>query len=94
MKKSLKEYTEIFVVICYIIPKCTIFCLNCLSKETKNNKLINFINYYKNTYAIDYDAILSSNYYRNDTIHKTNNIAEGNNHKLNELFNKKPSTIR
>jgi len=38
--------------------------------------------------------MLSSNYYKIDTVRKTNNIAEGNNHKLNELFNKKPSTIR
>ena len=28
------------------------------------------------------------------SIYRTNNISEGNNHKLNDLFNKKPSTIR
>ena len=80
--------------ICFIDPKYTLFCLNSLSKEIKNAKLIDFIKYYKNTYAIDYHTIVRSNYYNIDTIHRTNNIAEGNNHKLNELFNKKPSTIR
>ena len=38
-----------------------------------------------------YTAALAQKEYNT---HKTNNIAEGNNHKLNELFNKKPSTIR
>ena len=64
-----------------------------LSEEQSAPEFKEFIEYYKRTYAYDYQAILRSNYYGRNK-NRTNNVSEGNNNKLNNLFNKKPTTIR
>ena len=79
--------------LCYINPKYVSYCLTKLNERHTEPEIKEFINYYKKTYAFDNSAILRSNYYGRNK-HRTNNISEGNNNKLNHLFNKKPSTIR
>ena len=80
-------------VLCYINPDYVLFCLEKLKALHNAPEIKNFIEYYKKTYAYDKASILRSNYFDGNK-QRTNNVAEGNNNKLNNLFNKKPTTIR
>ena len=79
--------------LCYINPDYVLFCLEKLKALNNAPEIKDFIEYYKKTYAYDKESILRSNYCDRNK-HRTNNVAEGNNNKLNNLFNKKPTTIR
>ena len=79
--------------LCYINPDYVLFCLEKLKALHNAPEIKDFIEYYKKTYAYDKASILRSNYFDRNK-HRTNNVAEGNNNKLNNLFNKKPTTIR
>ena len=79
--------------LCFINPDYAPFCLDKLKELQTVPEIKEFIDYYKNIYAYDKAAILRSNYFDRNK-HRTNNVAEGNNNKLNYLFNKKPATIR
>ena len=91
--EKIKETYCMVRALCYIDPKYVSYCLTKLDERHTEPEIKEFINYYKKTYAFDNSAILRSNYYGRNK-HRTNNISEGNNNKLNHLFNKKPSTIR
>ena len=91
--EKIKEGYLMVKAICYINPLYVSYCLTKLSEEQSAPEFKEFIEYYKRTYAYDYQAILRSNYYGRNK-NRTNNVSEGNNNKLNNLFNKKPTTIR
>ena len=89
----IKEIYLMVRALCYINPEYVLFCLEKLKALHNAPEIKDFIEYYKKTYAYDEASMLSSNYFDRNKL-RTNNIAEGNNNKLYNLFNKKPKSIR